>query len=398
MTNRTRRGVLLLVVLALLAMFAMVAVAFVVLTGAEKRTADRLRTIDAVVDSPDKTLNQAFNVVVRGTPINPIGEPARPPLPPSRGKACWRRSTASRRSAPRSPGDHEPDAAPLVCNGQLIEFTLPPNNPDPTTLRQRGRSIRFIMWAASDDAQRPRRGPEHAHRGHQSADVTTCRWSPSKAAFSPQQRRSVHRQRLSLQRHGFRLQSEQRQPVAVGAAAEHPAVELGSDVRASNGIIPGGVNSDYTAADYQDPLVALAVPNPNNGGISVPIPSLHRADLIAHRECHQQYHEQCHHIAAGDVPAQFHRSPQLHRQQSEFQSAVGRRSRTTATAHWDVDNDGDGVPDSVWVDLGLPVRYTTDGRAYKPLFAILCLDMDGRLNLNAHGSLRADASGATISR
>ena len=28
-----------------------------------------------------------------------------------------------------------------------------------------------------------------------------------------------------------------------------------------------------------------------------------------------------------------------------------------------------------------------DGKAYKPLFAILCLDMDGRLNLNAHGSL-----------
>ena len=36
-----RRGVLLLVVLALLAMFAMVAVAFVILTGAEKRVAER---------------------------------------------------------------------------------------------------------------------------------------------------------------------------------------------------------------------------------------------------------------------------------------------------------------------------------------------------------------------
>ena len=40
----------------------------------------------------------------------------------------------------------------------------------------------------------------------------------------------------------------------------------------------------------------------------------------------------------------------------------------------------------MWVDLGLPVRHTTDGRAYKPLFAVLFLDMDGRLNLNAHGS------------
>ena len=48
MNNSNRRGVLLLVVLALLAMFAMVAVAFVVLTGAESAAAVRLRTNDAV--------------------------------------------------------------------------------------------------------------------------------------------------------------------------------------------------------------------------------------------------------------------------------------------------------------------------------------------------------------
>ena len=53
---------------------------------------------------------------------------------------------------------------------------------------------------------------------------------------------------------------------------------------------------------------------------------------------------------------------------------------------WDVDNDGDGVPDSVWIDLGMPVQTTSDGRLYKPLFAILCVDLDGRANLNAHGS------------
>ncbi len=53
---------------------------------------------------------------------------------------------------------------------------------------------------------------------------------------------------------------------------------------------------------------------------------------------------------------------------------------------WDVDNDGDGVPDSIWVDLGDPVVSTEDGRQYKPLYAFLVQDMDGRLNLNAHGS------------
>ena len=68
-------------------------------------------------------------------------------------------------------------------------------------------------------------------------------------------------------------------------------------------------------------------------------------------------------------------------------------TRDLTAPSWDVDNDGDGVPDSVWVDLGLPVRTTADGRLYKPLFAILCVDLDGRLNLNAHGSLaQADTS------
>jgi len=52
---------------------------------------------------------------------------------------------------------------------------------------------------------------------------------------------------------------------------------------------------------------------------------------------------------------------------------------------WDVDNDGDGKADSIWVDLGLPVRSMPDGRRCKPLFAVLCVDLDGRLNLNAHG-------------
>ena len=70
-------------------------------------------------------------------------------------------------------------------------------------------------------------------------------------------------------------------------------------------------------------------------------------------------------------------NPQLHRH-------LGRHP---INGPWDVDNDGDGVPDSVWVDLGIPVRATADGRLYKPLFAILCVDLDGRLNLNAHGML-----------
>ena len=54
---------------------------------------------------------------------------------------------------------------------------------------------------------------------------------------------------------------------------------------------------------------------------------------------------------------------------------------------WDVDTDGDGVLDAIWVDLGYPVLRTADGRSYKPMFAIRCQDLDGRVNVNAHGCL-----------
>lgn len=53
----------------------------------------------------------------------------------------------------------------------------------------------------------------------------------------------------------------------------------------------------------------------------------------------------------------------------------------------DVDNNGDGFPDSVWIDLGFPVQQTANGRKFKPLFAFLIVDADGKLNINAHGNL-----------
>jgi hypothetical protein len=47
-----------------------------------------------------------------------------------------------------------------------------------------------------------------------------------------------------------------------------------------------------------------------------------------------------------------------------------------------------GGNDSVWLDLGHPVVRSADGRKFKPLFAPLVVDLDGRVNLNVHGNLR----------
>ncbi len=63
---------------------------------------------------------------------------------------------------------------------------------------------------------------------------------------------------------------------------------------------------------------------------------------------------------------------------------------------WDVDNDKDGTPDSVWVDFGAPIIAGPDGKLVKPLAAILVLDMDGRLNVNAHGTRELAGLGAGL--
>ncbi|MFO0949346.1 MAG: hypothetical protein U1D30_26110 [Planctomycetota bacterium] len=52
----------------------------------------------------------------------------------------------------------------------------------------------------------------------------------------------------------------------------------------------------------------------------------------------------------------------------------------------DVDTDGDGIKDAIWIDLGHPVQ-TVNGKTFKPLFAFKVLSLDGKINLNTAGNL-----------
>ena len=57
---------------------------------------------------------------------------------------------------------------------------------------------------------------------------------------------------------------------------------------------------------------------------------------------------------------------------------------------WDVDANGDGIPDSIWIDAGLAPVSGPDGRLYKPLVATHVVDLDGRININTVGSLERE--------
>lgn len=62
----------------------------------------------------------------------------------------------------------------------------------------------------------------------------------------------------------------------------------------------------------------------------------------------------------------------------------------------DVNNLGGGGNDSIWMDIGAPVKVLADGTLYKPLYAALVVDLDGRVNVNIAGNIRG-AGGAQVS-
>lgn len=54
---------------------------------------------------------------------------------------------------------------------------------------------------------------------------------------------------------------------------------------------------------------------------------------------------------------------------------------------WDVDNNGDGIRDSVWVDIDLPLETSAEGNLLKALVAYYVDDLDGKIDINAVGNL-----------
>ncbi|TWU33751.1 hypothetical protein [Novipirellula artificiosorum] len=71
--------------------------------------------------------------------------------------------------------------------------------------------------------------------------------------------------------------------------------------------------------------------------------------------------------------------------------------RALINGQYDVDNDGDGIPDSIWVDLGLPLVTSREGKLLRPMVAAMIEDLSGRLNVNAHGNTQLQFQAAAMS-
>ncbi len=175
--------------------------------------------------------------------------------------------------------------------------------------------------------------------------------------------------------------------------------------------LPGGMDESYDAADYQNMFLAMvpalkALDTSN----SVPLmPSYHRPDLVNYWANRLSNGGQPPTLAGNSAAAFNNRNflrqvifrpmpwdhpnftgsnPSLsapNQTQNEYATILGYLTSLNIP-YWDVDNDGDGVMDSIWIDAGLPVVTSPDGRRYKRLFAIMIQDLDNRINVNVHGN------------
>ncbi len=206
---------------------------------------------------------------------------------------------------------------------------------------------------------------------------------------------------------------------------------------ALNAYLAGGADESYDAADYQNMHLAAIVPNPANPSRSFVLPSLHRPALINWWLWNVILPEMTSDMGSVPTPTQLisaflrpygpdnvraalgggddpafislamrdrivalkqriilrplpEANPNFTGTNAEFTSfnfgLVTEPNRSPyLSGPWDIDNDGDGDTDSIWIDAGMPILENAEGRLYKPLVAILCTDLDGRLNLNAQG-------------
>ncbi|MFP6751752.1 MAG: hypothetical protein VB855_08755, partial [Pirellulaceae bacterium] len=179
--------------------------------------------------------------------------------------------------------------------------------------------------------------------------------------------------------------------------------------------VSGGADEGYDGVDYQN--MALAGIIPDRGNPDLPgyiIPSFHRPALVNFWENQNLVDTDGDNIPDSPLlmgspglmsqvigqsvlrplPLEDHHPnftggnmhPDLSRMITYAPMDVAAMLNALKDGPWDVDNDADGFPDSVWLDLGMPVQTDETGRMFKPLYAILCVDMDGRININAHGS------------
>lgn len=449
--NNARRGVLLLIVLGFLAMFGLIAITFVLLTGHHERSAEIAERIEQHPVRPETLLDEGLSQALNGTTARTSALQIHGLFEDMYGNGWLEGRVAAARTVAAgqlveiggqmlNAGAWVALPTPQEYVGRVITLTSGSAAGQSTRIvgYSNGRlQIQALDWpsAYGRDGQPGRAGVDDDGSGTTDDDTETG-WSNSDDYIHQYDRFVINGADFAGTGIGYN-------PATGMLNAAHTSTNFGDWPHA---LLPNpafwpylpnsaGANEDYDAVDFQNMLLAMMAPDG-----TVPIPSLHRPELINYwfnvmaaspalsslsadeqwLVMLQPYGPDCIPGNADDGGAPWSSVPigirneivALKRKMilrplpednpsfngSNLASRWIPPAGSRATNYWertgplDVDNNGDGIPDGIWVDLGLPVRSAPDGRLYRPLFSFLCLDLDGRLNVNAHGSLAQAAA------
>ncbi len=150
------------------------------------------------------------------------------------------------------------------------------------------------------------------------------------------------------------------------------------------------MDEDYDACDLENWYLAL-----QSADGSVMIPSFHRPGILQLTDWTNVYTASGTASDAAAVmsmskilrPRRLDNSPNFPADPIPHNGGLGDPKNGKIT--YDIDNDGDGLTDSVWLDLGFPVQRDARGLSFKPLFAFMVIGLNGRLPLNTVGNLQS---------
>jgi hypothetical protein len=158
-----------------------------------------------------------------------------------------------------------------------------------------------------------------------------------------------------------------------------------------------GMDEDYDACDLENWFLAI-----QSADGQVVVPSFHRPGILTGASAPLSVNAFGYNIpndwtlnpptptSAGGNPKILR--PRLIDNSPLFPPDPSTPDPATGKLTYDIDNDGDGVTDSVWLDLGYSIQRDPVGKLYKPLFAFMVIGLNGRLPLNTVGNLHARAT------
>lgn len=410
-----RRGVLLLVVLSLLILFVMIAVTYVVVASRHRAANKAYALKDITGDPPRQQLDAAMMQVLRGSAN------AHSPLYPwslleHMYGTNWVSGTAT--------------GSQLLVNNQILDFKAALPVPSGLTSTPEGYYEGCVLTfndsrsAAKGISARIVRHYYESNGTQQHIRVLTPKSNGATFAASDFDNYTfiINGRAFSGTGFGYKsgsvLDAKDTNSYEFALMPNPTAYVASGDYAAGTAFGgTGGGNMDYDAPDYQHMWMSWTVDG--GGTTQVVLPSFHRPDLINYwlerkrRQTNdlnwnwdnptttENHTDPISGATLTDEQFLLERimlrpNPIDHPNFSGSNSAMtganwsqailGQNANGNFISPWDVDNDGDGINDSVWLDLGYPVQSTADGRLFKPLFAIHCVDLDGRLNVNAHGT------------